>query len=424
MKKFVLRMAVIALMTLFCSCSDEPEAGGSNDDFVIENTSAKHIALSGEQETMASGCSSFANDLFNITSQIKKDENFLISPFGASVTLSMVANAAAGNTREQILEVLNIGENDIDCLNGLNRVLIQSLPTSSSCTLNTHNSLWYNTDLIQGLNPTLTSTLLDYYQAQAYGTSSADYVARANKWISDKTSGGIPDFVKPVEAIGFGISFFNVSDFYGGWQHAGKVPTEPMKFHNANGSVTDLTSLMFDDIMAWSTGYGYVFDIRYNGASRSSGYALRVILPYEDVSMDECLSTYKAFLADPQNYYTKPGSSITLKVYLPKMEIESNVDLIPVLRNMGVTDLFDEEKCDLSNAVEVKDLFANIFRQYTKIKMDETGTKYQTVTGTGVALGAPLRPIPQVTKIDRPFAFEIYEASTGVSVLQGRINNL
>jgi len=422
-------LAVFALMALFCSCSDEPKADGddNNDEFVVEDTPAKYIALSDEQASVASGTTSFANELFNITSQIKKEENFLISPLGASITLSMVANAAAGDTREQILEALNIEENDIDCLNELNRLLIQSLPTASSSTLNIHNSLWYNTDQIESLTPAFTSALLNFYQAQTYGTSSADYLVQANKWIADKTNGGVKDFIKPDEAKNLGVSIFNILDFYGSWHHKGKVPTEPMKFHNSNGSVTDLTSLLFDDIFAWSTGYGYVFDIRYNGADRSAGYLLRVILPYEDVSMDDCLSTYKAYLADPKNYYYTffdPQSAISLKVYLPKMAIESEVDLVPVLKNMGITDLFDKEKCDMTNAVDVEESCANIFKQYTHIQMDETGTKYQTVTHTGIMVTETPRPIPRETKIDRPFAFEIYEASTGVSILQGRINNL
>jgi len=428
MKDFFCRLLQIvglSLMAVLCSCSDEPKAGGN--DFAVEYTPAKSIALSDKQVSVAKGGSAFADKLFNLTSQMKNDDNFLISPLGASITLSMVANAAAGNTREQILEALNIEENDIDCLNELNRLLIQSLPTASSSTLNIYNSLWYNSDNIQSISSSFTSALSDFYQSPAYGVSSADYLVQGNKWIADKTNGGVQDFIKPNEVKDFILSFFNILDFYSSWQHDGKVPTEAMKFHNANGSVTDLTALIFDDIFAWSTGYGYVFDICYSGADRKKGYALRVILPYEDVSIDDCLSTYKAYLADPNNYHyalSDPESAISLKVYLPEMAIESEVDLIPVLKNMGVTDLFDSKKCELSNAVDVKDACANIFKQYTQIQLDEIGTKYQTVTQSGVSLGATPRPISQVTKIDRPFAFEIYEASTGVSILQGRINNL
>ncbi len=63
-------------------------------------------------------------------------------------------------------------------------------------------------------------------------------------------------------------------------------------------------------------------------------------------------------------------------------------------------------------------------KQYSRIRLDETGTKVQTATSLEGLVGAAIRPIPTETKIDRPFALEIYEASTGVSILQGRINVL
>lgn len=410
------------LALCICSCSDEPNA-----DNCIENTPATKIVLSDAQKNVAKSSSTFANDLFNATSQIKKDENFVISPLSASFALSMIANAANGDTRSQILDALHINEGDIDCLNSLNRDLASSLPVSSKCELDFHNSFWYNTEILQPLTSTFTSVLSDCYKASLYGVTDADFINKANSWINVQTNGGIPQFLTPDENNDFILSLFNILNFYGSWRNEGVVPTEKVDFHNANGSTKNLTSLVFDNIFAWSTGHCFVFDIPYVGADLDHGFIFRVIFPYEGVAMDECLSTYKEWLADPYNFYyyiTQGGEYINLKVYLPKLEVKSLTDLKPIIEKLGVIDLFDTEKCDLSNATDTKNLFISLLKQYTRIEVDEKGTKAQTVTQMSGGMGDKRLPIPQETIIDRPFAFEIYEASTGVSILQGRINNL
>lgn len=257
----------IALMALLSSCSDEPKADNGNiEDIGTEYSAAKYISLSSNQKEVVASISNFANSLFNTTSQLKKDDNFIISPLGASFTLSMVANAANAETREQILEVLGIEDDEIESLNSLNKTLLLSLPASSKCSLNTFNSFWYNSIAIPQLNPSFISSLGEYYQAQSFGVTSEEYVGKANSWIEEKTNKGIQNFLKPDEGADFAMSFFNIMDFMGSWSVKGKVPTEPMTFHNANGSNKELTSLLFDEIFAWSTGYGYVFDIPYIGA--------------------------------------------------------------------------------------------------------------------------------------------------------------
>lgn len=396
------------------------------EDGIVEYRAAQLVTLSTEQAKVAANSSSFSNNLFSVTSQIKKDENFIISPLGASLVLSMAANATGGNTQEQILNALNIDASDISTLNALNLTLLKELPSISSCTLKLFNSAWYNIDQLPSLLPNFTKSLTDNYLADLYGISNKDYVTKVNAWISEKTANGIDQFLKKDSDDEFLLSFFNIMDFYGAWNAMGKRPTIPMTFHNSNGTATELTSIVFDNIFAWSTGHCYIFDIPYVGAS-SAGYFLRIIFPYPGENIDNCLSTYKAFLDDPVNRYyatMHPEDEINLKVYLPKLAFESAVDLTPMIKQLGVTDLFDREKCDISGASLSQKGYMDKLKQYSRIRLDETGTKVQTATSLEGLVGAAIRPIPTETKIDRPFALEIYEASTGVSILQGRINVL
>jgi len=418
---------VLLGISVFCaaamtSCNDEPVNGS---ELSVDFEPAKSVALNQEQKAIAKETTGFSNTLFNATSQIKGNDNFVISPLGASMALSMVANVTNENMQDEILDVLNIERNDVATLNSLNKKLLESLPVSSKCDLNIYNSFWYNTDKPRLSLPSFTDKLSEFYQAPTYAVPQNEFVAKANSWISEKTNGGFKNFLSPGDEREFDYSFFNIIDFQGVWNLEGVVPTSPMVFNNHNGQKVDLTSLEFDRIYAWSTGSCFVFDIPYMGGSESVGYSMRIIFPYENVSVNECLGTYKEFIENPLN--KKYGESATcLKVYLPKFEISSDVDMVPIFKSMGVKDLFDKDKSYTLDPLTDGIGYVSTFRQATKIAVDERGTKAQTVTQIGYLAtdtGRPL-PVPRVTRIDRPFAFEIYEASTGVSILQGRINNL
>lgn len=114
---FLCAVAVATCVTL-CACSDDPDA---------PQEKASSVPLTSAQREIATKSADFTNNLFNATSQLYGDKNFIISPLGASMTLSMIANGAEGNTQKEILGAMGIAENDIECLNSLNKQLLENL---------------------------------------------------------------------------------------------------------------------------------------------------------------------------------------------------------------------------------------------------------------------------------------------------------
>lgn len=411
--------AACAMVMTFSSCSEEPTVEPDNMD-----VDASGVAMSMAQKAVATKTADFSDDLFIMTSQLKGDENFVISPLGASMTLSMIANGAAGNTQKEILDAMGIEEGDIACLNSLHRTLLDKLATGSLCDIKIGNSFWYNPDMLPNVNLDYCNTLTDSYDASIFSFTEDKFIPAANEWFT-KQIGFVPnDFLKFEEIKDAGVVFFSTLDFSGIWKKVGGLPTQPMTFNNADGTKKDVVSLKYDSCeKAWSTGYCYIVDIPYRGFD----CFFRIIYPYEGVSVDECVSQYQDFLADPRNkhYWMFGVEGLSFNTYFPKLEVESKVDLIPMLKKMGVKDLFDEDNCDLTNIAQGAEGYIDVFKQYTKFKLDEKGTVAKSVThGSGPLGSAVVHPIPKNLKIERPFAFEIYEESTGMPLIQGRINNL
>lgn len=413
---FLCAVAVATCVTL-CACSDDPDA---------PQEKASSVPLTSAQREIATKSADFTNNLFNATSQLYGDKNFIISPLGASMTLSMIANGAEGNTQKEILGAMGIAENDIECLNSLNKQLLENLAPCSLCDIRTGNSFWYNNQQQPALilKPEFKEVLTDSYNADIFGVSKDEFIQAANNWIARQVAVAPSGFLNPEDADDFGMSFFSTLDFNAKWDKTGGLTPTKLNFHNANDTSREIDALLHEQCeIAWSTGFCYIVDLPYKGYQ----CFLRIIYPYEGVSVDECLSQYKEWLADPKNkYYYRFGlDMLSFNTYFPKLDFTSDVNLIPMLKQMGIEDLFDKDKCRLSGIALDGNGLITVLKQQTKIKVDEKGTVAQSVTqGSGPLGSAVPHPIPKDLKIERPFAFEIYESSTGVSLLQGRINNL
>lgn len=107
---------------------------------------------------------------------------------------------------------------------------------------------------------------------------------------------------------------------------------------------------------------------------------------------------------------------------LPRFEVENKVDVKSILSNMGLTCIL--ESSDIIPDC-IKDLQISDIAQQVKIKVDENGTEAAAVTFMVEAGCCPgfERPMPKMTKVNKPFLFEIIEESTNMILFSGVINN-
>lgn len=106
--------------------------------------------------------------------------------------------------------------------------------------------------------------------------------------------------------------------------------------------------------------------------------------------------------------------------------VENEIDLKPVLRNMGVNGIFDKDEisgmASFKGDQDTAHLFVECILHTAGIKTDEEGTVAYAVTVSGGATGSAGPMSPDVV-LDRPLVYFIRAGATGLVLFAGVVNN-
>ncbi|XP_072808243.1 serpin B12 isoform X1 [Vicugna pacos] len=112
-------------------------------------------------------------------------------------------------------------------------------------------------------------------------------------------------------------------------------------------------------------------------------------------------------------------SEETVAVSFPQFTLEDSYDLNPILQDMGITDIFDEMKADLTGISPSPNLYLSNIVHKTFVEVDENGT--QAVAASGV-VGVEKSLVSWETfNADRPFLFFIRHNKTQTILFYGRV---
>jgi len=112
---------------------------------------------------------------------------------------------------------------------------------------------------------------------------------------------------------------------------------------------------------------------------------------------------------------------VPCQLNIPKFKIKTDIsNAVPVLKQMGITSIFDPSTADLSNMFQkgnTEDISLTDFTHEATIEVDENGVKASAATGAGFAG----RSIPQFVSVDKPFLFLIRHEATGSTLFLGKV---
>jgi serpin B len=108
-----------------------------------------------------------------------------------------------------------------------------------------------------------------------------------------------------------------------------------------------------------------------------------------------------------------------VEVQLPKFAFHTHLALVTILSGLGMPDLFDPAKADLSRLDGAKDLSVSTFVQEATIQVDETGTVAAAATAGGAVATSYSPPIT----INRPFLFVLRDTSNGSLLFMGHVED-
>ncbi len=358
---------------------------------------------------------------------VQENENEIISPLSLYYALAMLSNAADGETRAQLENVLGM------CSEDLNNFLkdhesSQSFYSAEESYYNKVNAVFFNTHHGLKLKQTYVDTIKEYYGELIGEGDFADgsqIAEQVNKIASLASRGTLNDVLSPSD-FNEDSSFVLLNALASGGKWYG--PFDPadtyyQEFNNRDGSVS-LAEMMHQELQGAWTGEGF------SGFEKMLDNSTTVValLPDEGTDiydfinrMDE--STIFNFSRSYQNWTNEDyndaqyGCSVDqhiTRLAFPKFKYEKEYDLNEVLTKLGLKDLFDFTKADFSNmadgdAATIDLLYLEKAKQKCSIEVNEEEVIASAATVLMGGLGAGdchvRETIYHDVVFDRPFFY-------------------
>lgn len=418
-KAIIIGLGAIAIAACSESVADDPQQPTPPAEETPDKPAADTpIVLSRAESEIITKQNSFASNFFKQASILKPEGNMMLSPLSVSMTMSMIANAAASETRSEILDVLGFDDMNITTANALNARLISELPSvDRSTSISLANSAWIDNSLtIKDSFKEATNTALGaeiFYEA----LSGENAQTKINSWASEKTDGMIPEFLnKPLDSNC--VALLNALCFKGYWaDEFNPANTCDKTFHNADGSES-IVAMMHNP----STRVRYLVDDKNNTWIRlyfgNKSYRIDLILPEKSSEINSSISCadYQSFAMSDEKYCVVTG-----ELLLPKFKLDTSDDTIRlILEALGIKKAF-QPGADFSAMTDGAVVLGGL-QHKTTISFDEKGAEAAGVTEGDFMVGSDIESTPQVFEFNRPFAFILSESSTGAVLFTGRIS--
>ena len=329
-----------------------------------------------------------------------KTTNFVISPLGIELIISLCSNGAEGTTQQQMIELLK--HQTIDEVNNIaKKMLVES----------------EKNEKVKIANGILTKINAE---KNFFEKGTKDYEAKieiledyntVNKWVNEKTNGKIKSIIENLSPDVM-IVLLNAIYFEAFWKEKFNINhTYEKEFFNIDNTKIYI-NLMFlrgkplnyyedDNIKAVKLDY----DIKDNSIN-----AIAILPKNEDLlekNMNELIENlneeifYK--IVDKLN---EENSKTKVNLYLPKFEIENNFNISEILKNLGMVKAFMKEAEFKGISTKLK-LFINKVLQKNYINVNEDGTQACSITELEVMLESYLTKDETAKDFiaNRPFLF-------------------
>ncbi|XP_042629188.1 leukocyte elastase inhibitor-like isoform X2 [Cyprinus carpio] len=268
-----------------------------------------------------------------------------------------------------------------------------------------------------------------YYEA---GLEEVDFKKKSeaarvdiNKWVEKNTQEKIKDLL-PQGSIGemTKLVLVNAIYFKGNWEK--KFPKEATRDgqFKLNKTQTKPVKMMYQESkfpLAFIPEINsQVLELPYVGKNLS----MLIILPNK--IQDETTGLQKlekALTYEKLMEWTKPSKMLQeqVQVTLPRFKMEQTYDMKSLLISMGMEDVFDDQKVNLSGMSPNNDLVVSKVIHKAFVEVNEEGTEAAAATGVVINVVTALKPEDPKTFIaDHPFLFFIRHNPSNSILFYGR----
>lgn len=334
-------------------------------------------------------------------------ENRVYSPLNLYMALSMLAESADGNSRQQILDLL--GQSDLTALRQKNAALWNGVYLDDGAVLSRlANSLWLAEGERWQYDTDTAALLAENYYASVFKGKMGDpaYDAALQQWINEQTDNLLTEQAADLQFDpDTALALASAICFKAKWvDEFDPSATVDGKFHAAAGDVD--CRYMKDD----GGGYGFfgdAFTATHLGLG-DGGYEMFFFLPDEGVTVDELIADGQVMEVLEKFDKSSIAKYMYVNVTIPQFDVASDRDLVEGLQSMGVTDVFDAQKGNFEGILksQTESMFVSKVDHAARVAIDEEGV---TAAAYTVAMLDGMGGVDEIMDfvLDRPFMFAI-----------------
>ncbi|NXE15180.1 SPB11 protein, partial [Lophotis ruficrista] len=385
----------------------------------------------------------FCLDFFREISKSKRNENIFFSPLSLSAAFGMVVLGARGSTLQQI-EKFQLCTGKLkttmkllfSCLKceeaGGVHSQFQALLAAVSeprpgCSLSIANRLFGEITypfFQQYLNATK-----KFYQAELepvnFKYSEEEAREKINSWVENETKGKIKDlFAAGLTDPSPVLVLVNAIYFKGNWAVEFKKEDTKEAYFQLNKNERRTVQMMFQE------GYfnmAFIEEVKMKVIELpyfNNELSMFILLPevicedFTGLEQLECTLTYEKLAGWTSSDRMQ---KLRVKVYLPRFKMEESYVLNKTLQEMGVMNIFDWGKADLSGISRKDGLVVSKAIPKSFVEVNEEGS--EAGSAMELVLEPLCFPVSYEFKADHPFLFFIRDKLTNTILFFGRYSS-
>ena len=428
MKRIITFTLVLSMILCGCANVGNNNRNSSEQPSIIDSSSDKINNPSNESPSQSTNIPStpFVHDVSNFDWSVKladaiyakNQDNILFSPLSLNMALGMAESFAEGDTKVELDEYLNTNDYKdfaqkylMYIKKAYNYETSYGFEESYKSMFEIANSMWLNSEYTPS---SYAKDILNNYfngniESINFGNPN-EACGIINNWVAKKTYDMIKEIVTPNNIdIDTTAILTNSLYFESAWAKSWSLIDE--YFTNLDGSqgiplMTSKATTYYENEQAIAFGKHYANGLMFIG-----------ILPNEEGDFELSSLNIESLLKSYGMEYSE------VIAYMPsELNYDCNINIIKdFFIDNGLSSPF--EKMEFQNIVkEDKNLYISDILQKCKIELDKDGTRAAAVTAIVMESNAMVeKDPPKVVKLDRPFAYLIYDEGHDQILFIGKV---
>ncbi|XP_034363106.1 alpha-2-antiplasmin [Arvicanthis niloticus] len=358
-----------------------------------------------ETRRLAQAMMAFTTDLFSLVAQTSTSSNLVLSPLSVALALSHLALGAQNQTLESLQRVLHV--NTGSCLPHLLSHFYQNLGPRTirlAARIYLQKGFPIKDDFLEQ-----SERLFGAKPVELTGRQEED-LANINQWVKEATEGKIEDFLSelPDNTV---LLLLNAIHFHGFW----RTKFDPSLTQKGSFHLDERFTVPVDMMHSLSYPLRWFLleqpEIQVAHFPFKNNMSFVVIMPtYFEWNVSEVLANLTWDTLYQPSLREKPT-----KVWLPKLHLQQQLDLVATLSQLGLQELFQGP--DLRGISDQSLVVSSVQHQST-MELSEAGVEAAAATSTAMT-----RMSLSSFTVNRPFIFFLMEDTMGMPLFVGSVRN-